>query len=178
MSSSLDLDTLGVDLKSGWGAPQMQVALQGPTALRDVRDVDVRVGTVDVWSNDIGDARDRYSAEVLASYPDDIGGIVKKGGGELILTGANDYNGVTRVEGGLLTVNGSLINSASTVAELGMLGGVGRLAGLTVEKGGVLAPGGSGNLFGTLTVADDAVFKAGSYPVSYTHLTLPTICSV
>ncbi|MFS0769664.1 autotransporter domain-containing protein [Brevundimonas sp. 2P06AA] len=163
VSSSLDLDTPGVDLKSGWGAPQMQVALQGPTALRDVRDVDVRVGTVDVWSNDIGDARDRYSAEVLASYPDDIGGIVKKGGGELILTGANDYSGVTRVEGGLLTVNGSLINSASTVAELGMLGGVGRLAGLTVEKGGVLAPGGSGNLFGTLTVADDAVFKAGSY---------------
>lgn len=163
VSSSLDLDTPGVDLKSGWGAPQMQVALQGPTALRDVRDVDVRVGTVDVWSNDIGDARDRYSAEVLAAFPNDIGGVVKKGGGELILAGANDYTGATRVEGGLLTVNGSLLRSASTVGELGMLGGVGRLAGLTVEKGGVVAPGAAGDPFGTLTVADDAVFRAGSY---------------
>ncbi|MBD3819657.1 MAG: autotransporter domain-containing protein [Brevundimonas diminuta] len=163
VSSSLDLDTPGVDLKSGWGAPQMEVALKGPTALRDVRDVNVRVGTVDVWSNDIGDARDRYSAEVLAEYPDDIGGIVKKGGGELILTGANDYTGATRVEGGLLTVNGSLINSTSTVADLGMLGGVGRLADVIVDKGGVLAPGDAANPFGTLTIADNLVFKDGSY---------------
>lgn len=163
VSSSLDLDAPGVDLKSGWGAPQMEVALKGPTALRAVRDVDVRVGTVDVWSNDIGDARDRYSAEVLAEYPDDIGGIVKKGGGELILTGANDYTGATRVEGGLLTVNGSLINSTSTVAELGMLGGLGRLADVVVDKGGVLAPGDKDNPFGTLTIADNLVFKDGSY---------------
>lgn len=163
VSSSLDLDTPGVDLKSGWGAPQMEVALKGPTALRDVRDVNVRVGTVDVWSNDIGDARDRYSAEVLAEYPDDIGGIVKKGGGELILTGANDYTGATRVEGGLLTVNGSLINSTSTVADLGMLGGVGRLADVVVDKGGVLSPGDKANPFGTLTIADNLVFKDGSY---------------
>ncbi len=163
VSSSLDLDTPGVDLRSGWGAPQMEVALKGPTALRDVRDVNVRVGTVDVWSNDIGDARDRYSAEVLAEYPDDIGGIVKKGGGELILTGANDYTGATSVEGGLLTVNGSLINSTSTVADLGMLGGVGRLADVIVDKGGVLAPGDAANLFGTLTIADNLVFKDGSY---------------
>lgn len=163
VSSSLDLDTPGVDLKSGWGAPQMEVALKGPTALRAVRDVEVRVGTVDVWSNDIGDARDRYSAEVLAEYPDDIGGIVKKGGGELILTGANDYTGATRVEGGLLTVNGSLLNSTSTVADLGMLGGVGRLADVVVDKGGVLAPGDKANPFGTLTIADNLVFKDGSY---------------
>ncbi|WP_303717861.1 autotransporter domain-containing protein [Brevundimonas naejangsanensis] len=163
LSSSLDLDTPGVDLKSGWGAPQMEVALKGPTALRDVRDVDVRVGTVDVWSNDIGDARDRYSAEVLASFPDDIGGIVKKGGGELILTGANDYTGATRVEGGLLTVNGSLINSTSTVAELGIMGGLGRLADVVVEKGGVLSPGDTANPFGTLTIANDLLLKDGSY---------------
>ncbi|HBY43045.1 autotransporter domain-containing protein [Brevundimonas sp.] len=163
VSSSLDLDTPGVDLRSGWGAPQMEVALKGPTALRAVRDVEVRVGTVDVWSNDIGDARDRYSAEVLAEYPDDIGGIVKKGGGELVLTGANDYTGATRVEGGLLTVNGSLINSTSTVADLGMLGGVGRLADVVVDKGGVLSPGDTANPFGTLTIADNLVFKDGSY---------------
>ena len=115
VSSSKDLDTPGVDLRSGWGAPQMDVALRGPTALRDTRDVTVAVGTVDIWSNNIGDARDRYSAEVKANFGNDIGGLVKKGGGQLILTGANDYSGPTRVEGGLLTVNGSLLRSSATV---------------------------------------------------------------
>ena len=89
VSSSKDLDTPGVDLKSGWGAPQMDVALAGPTALRQTREVNVATGGVDVWSNNIQDARDRYSAEVLASFPSDIGGLTKRGGGELILTGTN-----------------------------------------------------------------------------------------
>lgn len=163
VSSSLDLDTPGVDLRSGWGAPQMNVALNGPTALRDTRDVTVSVGTVDVWSNNIGDARDRYSAEVRANFGNDIGGLVKKGGGELILTGGNDYSGVTRVEGGLLTVNGSLLRSNATVGQVGMIGGTGRLLNLTAESGGVVAPGDAANPFGTLTIAGDVNFKPGSF---------------
>jgi autotransporter-associated beta strand protein len=163
VSSSRDLDTPGVDLKSGWGAPQMNVALGGPTALRATRDVTVAVGTVDVWSNNIGDARDRYSAEVRANFGNDIGGLVKKGGGQLILTGANDYSGPTRVEGGLLTVNGSLLRSNATVGGVGMIGGVGRLLNLTAESGGVVAPGDGANPFGTLTVAGDVNFKPGSF---------------
>ncbi|MBM3929311.1 MAG: autotransporter domain-containing protein, partial [Sphingomonadales bacterium] len=59
VSSSLDLDTPGVDLRSGWGAPQMGVALLGPTALRDVRTATVGSGSVNVWTNNIQDARDR-----------------------------------------------------------------------------------------------------------------------
>lgn len=163
VSSSKDLDTPGVDLKSGWGAPQMDVALRGPTALRDVRDVTVATGTVDIWSNNIGDARDRYSAEVLANFGNDIGGLVKKGGGQLILTGANDYSGATRVEGGLLTVNGSLLRSSATVGGVGMIGGTGRLLNLTAESGGVVSPGDAANPFGTLTVAGNMNFKPGSF---------------
>lgn len=163
LSSSKDLDTPGVDLKSGWGAPQMDVALGGPTALRAVRDVTVNVGTVDVWTNDIGDARDRYSAEVLADFPDDIGGLVKKGGGELVLTGNIDYTGVTRVEGGLLTVNGAILRSDTTVADVGIIGGTGTLANLTADAGGVVAPGNAANPFGTLTVTGDATFNPDSF---------------
>lgn len=161
LSSSRDLDTPGVDLRSGWGAPQIQVALRGPTALRETRDVTVGAGTIDVWSNNIEDARDRYSPEVLAGFPDDIGGLVKKGGGELILTGVNSYSGVTRVEQGLLTVNGQLTRSALTALDGGTIGGIGRLASLVAQSGGIVSPGNAGAI-GTLSVAGNVTFDAGS----------------
>jgi len=163
VSSAKDLDTPGVDLRSGWGAPQMDVALNGPTALRATRDVTVALGTADVWSNNIGDARDRYSDEVKANFGDDIGGLTKKGGGELILTGTSDYSGPTRVEGGLLTVSGALTRSDAAVAQVGMIGGTGRLFNLTAESGGVVVPGDASNPFGALTVTGDALFRPGSY---------------
>jgi autotransporter-associated beta strand protein len=161
LSSSRDLDTPGVDLRSGWGAPQMDIALAGPTALRQVREVNVTTGTVDVWSNGIQDARDRYSPEVLAGFPDDIGGIVKRGGGELILAGANSYSGATRIDQGTLTVNGSLTRSALTVASGGTLGGNGTLLSLTAQAGGTVSPGSVGAI-GTLTVSGAVNLAAGS----------------
>lgn len=161
LSSSRDLDTPGVDLRSGWGAPQMETALAGPTALRQVRDVTVAAGTIDIWSNNIQDARDRYSPEVLAGFPDDIGGIVKRGGGELILTGTNSFSGTTRVNQGVLTVNGSLTRSAATVAAGGTLGGNGTLNTLTAESGGVVSPGSVGAI-GTLTVGGALTLASGS----------------
>ncbi len=163
VSSSRDLDAPGVDLQSGWGVPQMETALNGPTALRAVRDVTVSAGTVDIWSNNIGDARDRYSALVLAAYPDDVGGIVKKGGGELILSGTSNYSGVTRAEEGLLTVNGQFTRSNAAVAGVGIIGGIGRLFNLTAERGGVVAPGSTYVPFGTLTVDGNMTFLPGSY---------------
>ncbi len=161
VSSSKDLDTPGVDLKSGWGAPQMDVALAGPTALRQTREVNVATGGVDIWSNNIQDARDRYSAEVLASFPADIGGLTKRGGGELILTGSNSYSGATRVEQGTLTINGALTRSALTAIGGGTIGGTGSLASLTAASGGIVAPGNVGAI-GTLTVAGTTTFAAGS----------------
>jgi autotransporter-associated beta strand protein len=161
VSSSKDLDTPGVDLRSGWGAPQMNVALLGPTALRDVRTATVGAGTVNLWANNIQDARDRYSPEVLAGFPNDIGGLTKRGGGELILAGTNTYSGPTRVEQGLLTINGSLTRSALTAVDGGTVGGNGTLASLTLGNGGILSPGSDGAI-GTLTVTGTATLGAGS----------------
>ncbi|MFV0624684.1 S8 family serine peptidase [Sphingomonas sp. ac-8] len=161
VSSALDLDTPGVDLTSGWGAPQMGTALRGPTALRATRQVDVAAGTVDRWSNDIDDARDRYSDEVLEGFSGDIGGLVKRGDGELILAGTNRYSGATRAEQGLLTVDGRLTRSALTVANGGTVGGNGTLASLVAEAGGTVAPGSAGAI-GTLSVAGTATLDAGS----------------
>ncbi|WP_292050913.1 MULTISPECIES: autotransporter outer membrane beta-barrel domain-containing protein [unclassified Brevundimonas] len=128
-----------------------------------MRDVNVAAGTVDIWSNDIVDARDRYSAQVLELNPDDIGGLTKIGGGELVLTGSVDYTGATRALGGLLTVDGSINRSEISVAETGIIGGIGALANLTAQEGGVVAPGNAANPFGTLTVTGNAVFQPGSY---------------
>lgn len=161
VSSAKDLDTPGVDLRSGWGMVQMDVALRGPTALRQTREVNVPTGGVDVWSNGIQDARDRYSAEVLAGFSNDIGGITKRGGGELILTGSNSFSGATRVEQGLLTVNGALTRSALTAASGGTVGGTGTLASLTAQSGGIVSPGNAGAI-GTLSVAGTATLAAGS----------------
>jgi|APFEC2959095171_1045051.scaffolds.fasta_scaffold00174_33 subtilase-type serine protease len=161
VSSSKDLDTPGVDLRSGWGAPQMDVALNGPTALRQSREVNVTTGTVDVWTNNIQDARDRYSAEVRSGFPDDIGGIIKRGGGELILAGANTYSGATRVDQGTLTVNGSLTRSALTVASGGTLGGNGTLTSLVAQSGGIVSPGSIGAI-GALTATGNVTLAAGS----------------
>jgi autotransporter-associated beta strand protein len=161
VSSAKDLDDPGVDLKSGWGVPQMGVALRGPTALRQTRQVDVPEGRTDVWSNGIQDARDRYAPAVLEGFPDDIGGIVKRGGGQLILSGANSYSGETRVEEGLLTVDGRLSRSALTAIGSGIVGGTGTLAALTAADGGAVSPGDAGQI-GTLTVAGPATLAAGS----------------
>ncbi|MEG3093256.1 autotransporter domain-containing protein [Sphingomonas sp. PB1R3] len=164
VSSSRDLDTPGVDLRSGCGMPQMDVALRGPTALRQTREVNVPTGSIDIWSNPIQDARDRYSPEVLAGFSGDIGGITKRGGGELILTGSNSFSGPTRVEQGLLTVNGALTRSALTAASGGTVGGTGSLATLIAQSGGIVSPGNSGAI-GTLTVAGTATLAGGSLHV-------------
>ncbi|MEG1451368.1 S8 family serine peptidase [Brevundimonas sp.] len=163
VSSSLDLDTPGVDLRSGWGVPQMGTALEGPTALRDVREVNVGAGTRDVWTNSISDARDRYSAAVLAHNANDIGGLTKIGGGELVLTNVSNYTGATTVLGGLLTVNGALTHSNISVADVGIIGGIGTLNNLTARAGGVVAPGDTANPFGVLKVTNDALFEKGSF---------------
>ncbi len=163
VSSSRDLDTPGVDLRSGWGAPQMGTALEGPTALRDIREVNVGTGTRDVWTNPISDARDRYSAEVLAHNANDIGGLIKVGGGELVLTNTSNYTGATTVLGGMLTVNGALTRSNISVADVGIIGGIGTLNNLTARAGGVVAPGDTANPFGVLKVTNNALFEKGSF---------------
>jgi len=163
LSSGRDIEAPGVDIRAGWGVPQMGTALAGPSALRDIREVRVGAGTRDVWSNNITDAIDKYSAPVLAMNPNDIGGLIKIGGGELILTGTNTYSGATQVNEGLMTIDGSLTRSNLTVQNVGIIGGTGTLASLNALSGGVVAPGNSANPFGTLNVAGNANFKPGSF---------------
>lgn len=163
LSSGRDIEEEGVDIRAGWGVPQMGTALDGPSALRAVREVRVGPGTRDTWSNDITDAIDKYSPLVLERNPDDIGGLIKIGGGELILTGNNTYSGETRVREGLLTLDGALTRSTLTVQDVGIISGTGTLATLIADSGGVVAPGNSANPFGTLTVSGNATFLPGSF---------------
>ena len=163
LSSGRDIEAPGVDIRAGWGVPQMGTALAGPSALRDLREVRVGSGTRDIWSNNITDAIDKYSAAVLAMNPNDIGGLTKVGGGELVLTGTNTYSGATQVKEGLMTVDGRLTRSALTVQNVGIIGGTGTIASLVAESGGVVAPGNTANPFGTLNVSGNANFKPGSF---------------
>ncbi|MEX2168641.1 MAG: autotransporter-associated beta strand repeat-containing protein [Pirellulales bacterium] len=87
----------------------------------------------------------------------DIGGLIagtggkltKVGAGTLTLSGANTYTGLTTVDEGTLVVNGS-IAAGAVVKDGGILKGIGSMGSVTVESGGVFAPGASP---GTITVA-------------------------
>jgi outer membrane autotransporter protein len=109
----------------------------------------------------------------LAGAVTSTGGTVADLGGSASLTtqaglttvqGTNSYTGPTTVAGGALVVGddthaGASLASAVTVNGGGTLGGIGTIGGLNVASGGTVAPG---NSIGTLTVAGNASFAAGS----------------
>ncbi|MFL1417333.1 autotransporter domain-containing protein [Pseudomonas fildesensis] len=108
----------------------------------------------------VGSARDQAAANRVYE-----GSLIKSGAGSLVLSGDSTYRGATTVNGGLLAVNG-LLTSAVTVNQSGILGGNGRIAALSVNSGGRVAPG---NSVGTLQVAGDVNLGAGStYAVELT----------
>jgi T5SS/PEP-CTERM-associated repeat protein/autotransporter-associated beta strand protein len=73
-------------------------------------------------------------------------GIPPAGAGTLTLTGNSTYSGPTAIfgggQGGKLVVDGS-IASAVTINNTGTLGGSGTVGGITINSGGILAPGDS-----------------------------------
>ncbi len=177
-TTATDLGAPGVDALYGWGMINLGKAVNGPSMFVTEADIPAEfrisgaygdsqfvanlpgVGAVvdagkptqrlcsgpqcgrDTWSNDISGH----------------GGLTKTGIGTLVLTGANTYSGPTLVNEGRLAVNGSLA-SAVTVNDTGMLGGNGRVASLTANRGGTVAPG---NSVGTLQVAGDLNLAPGA----------------
>src|SRR5262249_45622045 len=95
----------------------------------------------------------------LASALSGIGGVTKTGAGALVLSGIDTYRGPTTVAAGTLTVNGSIANSAVTVNSGAMLSGIGPVGGLTINSGGIFAPG---NSPGTMPVQGNLASQSGA----------------
>ena len=87
------------------------------------------------------------------------GSITKQGAGILTLSGINTYSGATTVSTGALKVNGSISNSATTVSSGATISGTGTVGPLTINGGGIIAPG---NSIGILNIAG-AYIQNGTY---------------
>lgn len=106
--------------------------------------------------------------------PQTGGSLAKIGPGTLILSGANTYTGATTIERGELKVEGS-VTSAVTVNGNGTLGGSGSTGSVTVNNGGIVAPGDPHLLQVNGNYAQNAggvlkVAIAGTDPGAYDHL--------
>ncbi|WP_165799279.1 autotransporter-associated beta strand repeat-containing protein [Caulobacter zeae] len=87
------------------------------------------------------------------------GGFVKSGTGTLVVAGdGSAFGGRASVTAGVLRVD-SVLGGVTDVMSGGRLEGVGRVGGLVLRSGGVVAPGGEG--FGVLNVAGDFVSNGG-----------------
>ncbi len=111
----------------------------------------------------ISDAIQDESGVVAGGYTAPTGftpgswGLTKSGDGTLTLSGANAYSGATTVDAGTLVVEGS-ITSGVTVNSSATLGGSGSVGAVTVNSGGVIAPGSSPGILDT----GDFSLKAGA----------------
>ncbi|CRM41919.1 autotransporter serine protease [Pseudomonas sp. 25 R 14] len=177
-TTATDLGAAGIDSLYGWGMINLGKAVSGPGMFITAEDIPTEfridggygsgqfvadlpgVGAVvdagkptERVCNDVHCGRDVWSNDISGH-----GGLTKQGIGTLVLTGNNTYSGPTLVNQGLLAVNGSL-TSQVTVSNSGVLGGSGSIGALTAKSGGTVAPG---NSIGTLNVAGDVNFDAGS----------------
>jgi T5SS/PEP-CTERM-associated repeat protein/autotransporter-associated beta strand protein len=71
------------------------------------------------------------------------GGFAKTGPGTLTLTGNSTYSGATEIYSGKLVVDGSIASAVTTLNAGTTLGGSGTVGGITINAGGILAPGDS-----------------------------------
>ncbi|MCP5532304.1 MAG: autotransporter-associated beta strand repeat-containing protein [Akkermansiaceae bacterium] len=80
--------------------------------------------------------------------------LLKVGAGTWTLSGTSlAHTGSTTVAAGVLNVTGAIASSTTTVQSGGALAGTGALYGVTVQNGGILAPGDGGpGAAGTLTI--------------------------
>ena len=117
-------------------------------------DVDLGLATLTVGGDD--------TSTTFSGVMSGNGGFDKKGTGTQTFTGANTYTGATNVDDGTLVVGvggaGSIVSDV-TVGGAGTLMGTGALGGVTVQSGGVHAPG---NSIGTQTVNGPYLLQAGA----------------
>ncbi|MFO1096899.1 MAG: autotransporter domain-containing protein [Xanthobacteraceae bacterium] len=103
-------------------------------------------------------AFNRSDALTFGGLISGTGSVQQIGTGTTILTNNNAYTGATAVNAGALIVNGSIATSSGLTVDAGALvGGVGTLPTTTIN--GALSPG---NSIGTITVAGNLTFGAGS----------------
>ena len=177
-TTATDMGAPGVDSLYGWGMINLGKAIDGPAMLVTAQDIPEEFRINGAYGSgqfvadlpgigaiiDAGKPTERVCSGIqcgLDVWRNDIaghGGLTKEGIGTLVLTGENTYSGPTLVNQGRLAINGSLA-SAVTVNDGGILGGNGRIASLTDNRGGSVAPG---NSIGTLQVAGDVTFQPGS----------------
>jgi autotransporter-associated beta strand protein len=88
------------------------------------------------------------------------GSLVKQGSDTLTLAGSQDYTGTTVVSNGTLLVSGTLSASSAVTVAGGTLTGNGSISSpVTVQSGGIFAPGGG---LTTLTLSSNLTLQAGS----------------
>ena len=102
---------------------------------------------------------DQPVSAVFANAINGVGSLLKRGLGALDLTGASGLSGPTTIAAGRLAVNGALAQSIVTVQNGAVLGGNGKVGGIIVQAGGVVAPG---NSIGTLAVNGNFAAASGS----------------
>jgi len=130
----------------------MLVDVVPETVVPNGRSVPVGSGTLGAGDviDDAGLAFDRGDTVTVSNAISGSGELVQAGSGNLILTGTSSYTGPTLVNSGTLSVNGAITTSPIIVNAGGKLGGTGAVANVTVNSGGIIAPG---NSIGTLHVA-------------------------